>query len=131
MKIQILDEAEHDLVDGCRFYESQGLESAAIFLILFSLTSTPYGFTQAFIPCISAITGFFPNASLSPCTTTSKTMSSAFMPSWIAGGIHLGFATVEADPRTSASSRRRANGAKKYGRDGSATDTHRWAAVDR
>ncbi len=60
MKVEILDEAQEDLLDGFRFYECQSEGLGDYFLDFLFSDMTPCRFTPASTQCISAITGFSP-----------------------------------------------------------------------
>ncbi len=90
MRIQILDEAQRDLVKGYRFYESQVEGVGDISSILFFPTLTRYNFMLASILCISVITGFSPSVFPSLSTIVSRTKWPRFMPFWIVDGLRLG-----------------------------------------
>lgn len=102
MKVEILDEAQNDLLDGFRFYENQSEGLGDYFLdSLFSDIDSLQiyaGVTQ----CISGITGFSPDDSLSPSTIASPVRQLEFMPFLIAGGTRRGFGIDSHRPRTSA-----------------------------
>ncbi len=69
MRVEILDEAEQDLVDGARFYEAQ---DSGLFWTPFFPTLTRSNSTRGSTPYSLAIIGFYPNASRTPSTTESK-----------------------------------------------------------
>lgn len=65
MKLEILDDAARDLVEGFRFYEDQGGDWVRISLPISTLTSTLYIFRPAFTASrTSTITVSYPDASL-------------------------------------------------------------------
>lgn len=68
-----------------------------------SRISTLYRSTPAFTQCISAISGFSPNDSLSPFTIAWPARPFEFMPFLIADGTRDGFGIDYHRPRTSAS----------------------------
>jgi len=77
VKIEILDEAERDLVEGFRFYESQATGLGDYFL-------------DSFTPGTSIITASSPNGSHSPFTTRLSGRPPELRPCWIADAIRLG-----------------------------------------
>jgi len=103
MKVGILHEAQEDLLDGFRLYESQSEALGDYFLTPCSRISTPYRSTLASTQCISAITGFSPNDSLSPFTIAWPARQFESMPFLIADGTRRGFGIDYHRPRTSAS----------------------------
>ena len=71
MKIEILDSARQDLVDGYRFYEKQAEGVGSIFSTRCFPILTHWLSTPASILCISEITtGCYPSAFLSPFITS-------------------------------------------------------------
>lgn len=99
MRVEILDEAQQDLLDGFRFYECQSEGLGDYFLdsqfsdIILS-RSTPVS-----IPCISDIAGFSPSGSLSHSTTASPAGPFEFTRFSIVGGTLHRFGTGSHRPR--------------------------------
>lgn len=90
MKVQILDEAQQDLVDGYRFYESQVAGPGDYFLdsLLSDIDSLQFhaGIHAVHFGYNRLLSKRFPFAVYS----ASRTLSPGFMPFWIVGGIRLG-----------------------------------------
>jgi hypothetical protein len=73
MRIEILEEAENDLIDGFSFYERQAPGLEPIFSIPFLRTWNHFISMPAFMRCTSDITGCLRNASPSPFITGFET----------------------------------------------------------
>lgn len=94
MKVQVLEEALDDLADGYRFYErqSEGLGTYFLDSLWSDVDSLCVyaGIHPVWLGYHRLLSKRFP----SPYTTVSRTTWRASAPSWIAGGIPLGFATA-------------------------------------
>jgi hypothetical protein len=90
MRVEILDEAEEDLVDGARFYEAQGRGWASTFWTRCSPTSTRCSCMPESIQCILAIIDFSPSASPMRSTIESRAALPRSGQSSIAGRIRRG-----------------------------------------
>ena len=90
MKVQILDEAQQDLVEGYRFYESQvaGLGDYFLDSLFSDIDSLQFyaGIHALHFGYNRLLSKRFPFV----CTTASRTLSPGFMTFWIVGGIRLG-----------------------------------------
>ena len=82
MKVQILDEAEQDLVDGFRFYEAQSRGLGDYFLV-------PSNSTQVYTLDTSDIIAFCQNVSPLPSTTMLPERLPMFTPCWTVDAIRL------------------------------------------
>jgi len=99
MKIEILDEAEKDLVDGLDSTRCSPKGLGTTFLTQFFQTLNPFISTWASTPCTSATIDCRSSGSLSPSTIVLKVTSFACMRFWIVGGIRHGFVIDLLDPR--------------------------------
>jgi len=94
MRIEVLDEAEQDLLDGFEFYERQSPGLGDYFLdSLFADIESLYLYAGVHA-CISGTTGCSPSDSLSPSTIARTSALSVCMPFSTAGAIPRGLAAA-------------------------------------
>ena len=91
MRIEVLDDAKDDLVDGFHFYEEQSAGSVPISSIPFSPTSIRCFSTPAFTASSMARTDVSPTGFLSRSTIASRQISFVSAPSLIVAAIRHGF----------------------------------------
>lgn len=90
MKVEILDEAERDMIDGFGFYETQS-EGLGDYFLACTRTSIRSDSTRVSILCTRGSIAYWPNGFPSPSTTRLPAMWRASTPSWIAVAIRSGF----------------------------------------
>lgn len=92
MRIEILDEAEEDLIEGFAFYERQTRGWETTFSIPSSPTLNPFTFMPGFTLCTSGITDFLPSGSPLLSITGFRMGLFGSMPYSIADEVQPGFA---------------------------------------
>ena len=91
MKVEILDEAERDMIEGFRFYEAQAGGLGDYFLDSLYADIDSLRLYEASTRCTPGSTGYCPKGFPSPSTTRLTPMWPASMPSWIAVATRRGF----------------------------------------
>lgn len=94
MKIEILDEAQEDLLQGFRFTKTENRCWVVTSWIPCSRISILFFYTQEFTQLSSAITVVSRSASRSPFTTQWLEKWFVYMLSWIVAEVHHGLETA-------------------------------------